>query len=179
MFYWLSTYSRASLSFAGIIIAGLVVWLAVNSTETLAISQLQQTSQARLALYESTLRAAVDRYRYLPYVVARNHEIVNVVTGSGTVDIANQYLQKVNGRSGAAALYVMDRTGKTVAASNWGTPDSFVGQDYSFRPYFTEAFAGQEGFFYGIGVTTGRAGLFISHPISKSGEIFGVVAVNI
>ncbi|PTB84063.1 sensor histidine kinase, partial [Marinobacter vinifirmus] len=179
MFYWLSTYSRASLSFAGIIIAGLVVWLAVNSTETLAISQLQQTSQARLALYESTLRAAVDRYRYLPYVVARNHEIVNVVTGNGTVDIANQYLQKVNGRSGAAALYVMDRTGKTVAASNWGTPDSFVGQDYSFRPYFTEAFAGQEGFFYGIGVTTGRSGLFISHPISKSGEIVGVVAVKI
>jgi len=179
LFYWLSTYSRASLSFAGIIIAGLVVWLAVNSTETLAISQLQQTSQARLALYESTLRAAVDRYRYLPYVVARNHEIVNVVTGNGTVDIANQYLQKVNGRSGAAALYVMDRTGKTVAASNWGTPDSFVGQDYSFRPYFTEAFAGQEGFFYGIGVTTGRSGLFISHPISKSGEIVGVVAVKI
>ena len=89
MFYWLSTYSRASLSFAGIVIAGLVVWLAVNSTGNLAISQLQQTAQARLALYESTLRAAVDRYRYLPYVVARNHEIVDVVTGNGTVDIAN------------------------------------------------------------------------------------------
>ncbi|RCK35214.1 C4-dicarboxylate ABC transporter [Thalassospira xiamenensis] len=179
MFYWLSTYSRASLSFAGIVIAGLVVWLAVNSTGNLAISQLQQTAQARLALYESTLRAAVDRYRYLPYVVARNHEIVDVVTGNGTVDIANQYLQKVNQRSGAAALYVIDRSGNTVAASNWNTPDSFVGQNYSFRPYFTEAFAGQEGFFYGIGVTTGRSGLFISHPIAKSGEIVGVVAVKL
>lgn len=179
LFYWLSTYSRASLSFAGIVIAGLVVWLAVNSTGNLAISQLQQTAQARLALYESTLRAAVDRYRYLPYVVARNHEIVDVVTGNGTVDIANQYLQKVNQRSGAAALYVIDRTGNTVAASNWNTPDSFVGQNYSFRPYFTEAFAGQEGFFYGIGVTTGRSGLFISHPIAKSGEIVGVVAVKL
>ena len=179
MFYWLSTYSRASLSLAGIIIAGLVVWLAVNSTGTLTISQLQQTSQARLALYESTLRAAVDRYRYLPYVVARNNETVDVVIGNGSVDIANHYLQKVNERSGAAALYVIDRTGNTVAASNWGTPDSFVGQNYSFRPYFTEAFAGQEGFFYGIGVTTGRSGLFISHPIAKSGKIVGVVTVKL
>ncbi|WP_404423981.1 cache domain-containing protein [Thalassospira australica] len=179
MFYWLSTYSRASLSLAGIVIAGLVVWLAVNSTGNLAISQLQQTAQARLALYESTLRAAVDRYRYLPYVVARNHEIVNVVTGNGSADIANQYLQKVNDRSGAAALYVMDKTGNTVSASNWGTADSFVGQDYSFRPYFTEAFAGGEGFFYGIGVTTGRSGLFISHPISRDNEIVGVVAVKL
>ena len=179
MFYWLSTYSRASLSLAGIAIAGLAVWLAVTSTGNIAIDQLQQTARARLALYESTLRAAVDRYRYLPYVVSRNHDIADIVSGNGNADITNRYLEKVNERSGAAALYVMDHTGTTVAASNWNTPDNYLGKNYGFRPYFKESLAGQDGFFYGIGVTTGRSGLFISHPISKDGEIIGVVAVKL
>ncbi|MFH1805989.1 MAG: ATP-binding protein [Pseudomonadota bacterium] len=179
MFHWLVSYSRASLSLVGLAVAGLVVWLAVNATGNLTIGQLQQTAQARLALYESTLRAAVERYRYLPYVVSRNHEVIDIVSGARQAAIANQYLKQVNDRSGAAALYVMDIDGMTVAASNWGTPDSFVGNDYGFRSYFRDAASGGEGFFFGIGVTTGRSGLFISHPILKNGTIIGVVTVKI
>jgi two-component system C4-dicarboxylate transport sensor histidine kinase DctB len=157
----------------------LVIWLAVSSTGNLTISELQSTGQARLALYDSSLRAAVDRYRYLPYVVARHHQVIDAIQNPELTQTANLYLQRVNERSGAAALYVLDRTGRTVASSNWDTPESFVGEDYSFRPYFRQSFAGDEGFFFGIGVTTGRAGLFISNPIRGDDEIIGVVVVKL
>ncbi|RCK48847.1 C4-dicarboxylate ABC transporter [Thalassospira profundimaris] len=179
MFYWLRNFSRASLTFAGTLISALVVWLAVSSTGNLTIRELQSTGQARLALYDSSLRAAIDRYRYLPYVVARHHQVIQAISDPQTAQIANLYLERVNNRSGAAALYVLDRTGVTVASSNWNTPDSFVGEDYSFRPYYSLALAGNEGFFFGIGVTTGRAGVFISNPIFQNGEIIGVVVVKL
>lgn len=164
-------------------IAGLFVWLAVSSTGNLTISELEKTAQARLALYDSSLRAAIDRYRYLPYVVSRHHQVIDAVSGVGNANTADRYLQQVNERSGAAALYVLDRSGKTIASSNWNTPDSFVGEDYSFRPYFKQSITGAEGFFFGIGVTTGRSGLFISTPIRRNGpidgQIVGVVVVKL
>ncbi|WP_082049904.1 ATP-binding protein [Thalassospira sp. HJ] len=157
----------------------MVIWAAVSSTGNLTIRELESTGEARLALYDSSLRAAIDRYRYLPYVVARHHQVTRAIENPRTAHTANLYLQQVNDQSGAAALYVLDRSGETVASSNWNTPDSFVGEDYSFRPYFNQSLAGQEGFFFGIGVTTGRAGLFISHPIRQSGEVIGVVVVKL
>ena len=66
-------------------IAGLFVWLAVSSTGNLTISELEKTAQARLALYDSSLRAAIDRYRYLPYVVSRHHQVIDAVSGLGNV----------------------------------------------------------------------------------------------
>ncbi|MEQ9347112.1 MAG: ATP-binding protein [Thalassospira sp.] len=167
------------MTFVGTLISALLVWLAVSSTGNLTIRELENTGQARLALYDSSLRAAIDRYRYLPYVVARHHQVIEAILKQGTAHIANLYLQRVNERSGAAALYILDRTGQTVASSNWNTPDSFVGEDYSFRPYFSQSIAGSEGFFFGIGVTTGRAGLFISNPIRQDGEAIGVVVVKL
>ena len=179
IFYWLRNFSRASLTFAGTVISALVVWLAVSSTGNLTIRELETTGQARLALYDSSLRAAIDRYRYLPYVVARHHQVIDAISDPQSAQIANFYLERVNDRSGAAALYVLDKTGMTVASSNWNTPDSFVGEDYSFRPYFSQAIAGNEGFFFGIGVTTGRAGLFISNSIRQNGAVIGVVVVKL
>ena len=61
-------------------------------------------------------------------------------------------------RAGIDAIYLMNASGVTIAASNAGTPQSFLGQDYSFRPYFQTALGGTQGQFYGIGATTGIPG---------------------
>jgi len=41
----------------------------------------------------------------------------------------------------------MDSRGITLAASNWNEESSFVGRDFGFRPYFTQAMAGHLGRF--------------------------------
>jgi C4-dicarboxylate-specific signal transduction histidine kinase len=38
--------------------------------------------------------------------------------------------------------YLIDRDGNTIASSNRNAPDSFVGQNYAFRPYFQRSIKG-------------------------------------
>ncbi|MBW8897469.1 MAG: PAS domain S-box protein, partial [Massilia sp.] len=81
--------------------------------------------------------------------------------------------------TGAAALFLVDRAGLTLAASNWNLPSSFVGQSYRQRPYFEDAVEGRRGIFYGLGLTTGQSGLFIAEPVRADGAILGVIVVKI
>ena len=37
---------------------------------------------------------------------------------------------------GGSDIYLMDLTGMTIAANNFGQPNTFVGNNYAFRPYF-------------------------------------------
>jgi len=76
-------------------------------------------------------------------------------------------------------LYLMSPSGHTLAASNWRAPDTFVGQNYGFRPYFREALAGGSGMFFGVGVTTRVPGFFIAHPVLAEGRVVGVLAVKV
>jgi two-component system C4-dicarboxylate transport sensor histidine kinase DctB len=102
-----------------------------------------------------------------------------LVTEGGSVDRVNRYLEVVNTRAGAAALFVMDARGDTLASSNWADPRSFVGQNYAFRPYFKHAAAGERGEFFAIGVTTGQPGYFMSAPIHGPNGVLGVTVVKV
>ena len=47
----------------------------------------------------------------------------------------NRCPEAVNTRAGSAALHALDAGGQALAASNWQTPDTFVGQNYRKPPY--------------------------------------------
>ncbi len=161
-----------------VILCALGVGAAAWWARDIGLSRAHDTIDERLTLYASTVQSALDRYRYLPYVVARAPAIQRVLA-EGAAEPANRYLDAVATEAGAEALYVMDRDGLTVAASNWRERLSFVGHNYAFRPYFRDAMAGREGGFFAIGVTTGKPGYFISRPIREAGEIIGVAVVKI
>nr|BFE92286.1 hypothetical protein GCM10020185_28220 [Pseudomonas brassicacearum subsp. brassicacearum] len=62
-------------------------------------------------------------------------------------------------------MYLMDPSGKTLAASNWDKHDSFVGRNFAFRPYFIEAMAGRLGRFFGLGTTSAKRGYFFAAAV--------------
>lgn len=170
---------RLPLLVLGLVAMAFAAWAVAGWVTDLTVGQLRATATARLTLYESTLRAAINRYHYLPFVLSRNVEVHKVLTQGGDESALNAYMEALNRKSGAAALYLMDVNGDTLAASNWRTPDSFVGNNYSFRPYFQDALAGESGFFFGIGVTTGLPGLFLSHPVLRGRDVVGVAVVKV
>lgn len=178
MFYWLSTYSRASLSFAGIIIAGLVVWLAVNSTETLAISQLQQHPRPALHFMKAhcaPLSIAIDICPMsLRGIMKSSMSSPETALWILPTSICKGQRPVGRGRTLCHGPNRQNGRGKQL-----GNTRQFRGSGLQFPPLFHRSFRRAGRIFYGIGVTTGRSGLFISHPISKSGEIVGVVAVKI
>lgn len=156
------------------------------TAERIAISGIRATAAERVLLYKSTLNNAVNRLRHLPVVVSQHPAISNLLETNANreqlLQAAHAYLSSVNTASNAAVSYVLDTNGDTIAASNWQENESFVGRNYSFRPYFQNALAGNEGRFFAIGVTTGRAGYFTSRPVFSQAlpeQIIGVVVVKV
>ena len=163
----------------GLFVATVVVWQASRWTYAVEQDSLLATGEERLTLYTGTLRGALSRYAYLPYVLAHNGALQNLLETGNSPGQVNHYLEDLNREAGSDALYVMNAAGLTVASSNWREPLSYVGQNYGFRPYFVDAREGGGGKFFAIGVTTGQPGFFMSHPVRRDGKFLGVTVVKV
>lgn len=157
----------------------LAAWQAASMSERIARDAIAATATERARLYESSIHGALTRFDYIPDMVARYPRVRALLTRTGAARPVNVLLEELAQRSGADVLYVLDRTGMTVASSNWRDAFSFVGKNYGFRPYFRDALAGGRGRFFAVGVTTGRAGLFFSEAVRVDGEIVGVSVVKL
>ncbi|WP_210205902.1 sensor histidine kinase [Hoeflea marina] len=160
-------------------IASLAAWYVAHGA---AISALQAGLEQNLIVTKRAIESEVERFRYLPRVLGEDARIRQLIARPGdgdAVEAANAYLRTVAGQSGAAQLYVLNDAGLTLAASNHDEPGSFVGNSYSFRPYYRDAMAGGEGRYYAIGVTTGRPGYFLSSRLLTRDGIIGVVVAKV
>ncbi|SAK84081.1 sensor histidine kinase [Caballeronia ptereochthonis] len=147
------------------------------------IDELRLNAASRVDRTTSTLKSTLDRYEYLPYLLSHHPVVQNVLDhpDRANVDRANRYLEDLNARAHATVTYLIRAKGICVAASNWNGADSFVGVDYSFRPYFVDAVNGGVGRFFGIGTISTEPGYYISQPVYREGthEILGVAVVKL
>lgn len=142
------------------------------------------TSSARLSLYQESLRSTINRVSHLPRVVVSHPHTVEMLRDGVKGDEINRYLKKVSDKADSAALYILDKNGTTIAASNYDTPETFVGNNYRFRRYFLDAVKNGQATFFAIGVTTGRPGYFLSEAIIDEaiidkGKVLGVAVVKV
>lgn len=145
-----------------------------DATATVRLRSVQQT-RSNLRLLESELQT----YRLLPLMLGEYPD-VRAALASGTVDSAlNDKLATLARRTGAPVIYALDTNGMTIAASNAGQPDSFLGHDYRYRDYFTTAMASGATEFFALGSVSGRPGLYLSRRIERAGRPLGVVVVKV
>ncbi|CUX67584.1 sensor histidine kinase (plasmid) [Agrobacterium tumefaciens] len=157
------------------LLCGLLSW---HVSRSAMINRLDQS----LILSRHALTVEIERFRYLPAVAgedARIRSALRAPDDGAAILSANGYLETLVQTSGATHLYLLDASGVTIAASNWKSPESFMGQDYSFRPYFKDALNGGSGAFYAIGVTTRLPGYFLSARVVLPDGITGIVVVKI
>ncbi len=148
---------------------------------SLSYFQSEEMSKAagRLSLYRSTVTAELERFSHLTYVLARDPFVISGFDAEAS-DGLNTRLAAFAAEAELDAIYLMRPDGLTISASNAGTPATFLGQNYGFRPYFQQALEGTQGRFYGIGATTGLPGYFISDAVrNAAGDVLGVVAIKI
>lgn len=142
-------------------------------------AEVLDRASERLSLYRSTVVAELERFSHLTFVLANDTYVIQTARG-GSTDVLNTRLASFADRAGIDAIYLMDMNGVTQSASNAGTLRSFVGQDYSFRPYFQQALTGSQSQFYGIGATTGIPGYFYAEAVAdEGGTLLGVIAIKI
>ena len=140
--------------------------------------------QARLAATErmranaGRFESELQKYRLLPLVLAGNSDVLLLVQShqAKTARQLNLKLRSLAKDTGIAVIYVIDAEGKTLASSNFDLPESFVGENFAFRPYFREALAGRQSEYFAMGALSGRPGLFFAQRIADGD---GVVVAKI
>lgn len=138
-----------------------------------------QKLEARVSLYRSTLVNALERYQFLPFILSKDPYVIEGAAGKDRQGL-NLRLKTFAQQQGLEAIYLMNEKGITVASSNFDQSLNFIGQDYSFRPYFKTALDGSEGTFFGIGATTSRPGYFIARPVyGNNNKALGVIAIKL
>lgn len=172
----------ATAALAVAVIAAGVLWLTARVTRDSSLRQLLSRDNHALQLYVANIRRELSQYAYLPKLLANDHRVLDLLDDprdGHSRAIADHYLEFVAQASGAAAIYIMTRQGLTLASSNWNKPDSFVGQNYGFRPYFQQAMDGKLGRYYALGTSSGLRGYYFAYPVRAHGRISGVVTVKV
>lgn len=150
--------------------------------QQVAIQSLDAAASHRLDVFRASFFTPVERFEYLPDLLAAHPVIIDTLERQGDAKsqaALNTFLQNANDKAASAAVYVMNRDGLTVASSNWTSEHSFVGKNFSYRPYFQEALQGKVGRFYGVGSVTGVPGFFLAYAVRNRNAIIGVVSVKI
>ncbi|MFP2770219.1 sensor histidine kinase [Oceanisphaera sp. KMM 10153] len=160
----------------------LLAFTLYNTAYMQAMERIREQADANLSRYIVSLQHQLDRHRDLPRLLASQQQLIHLLENPGNVqsiETANRYLARVNDTMGATDSYVLGTDGITLAASNWGQHHSFIGNDYSFRPYFQQAMEGGAGRYFALGNTSRVRGYFFSYPVFRSAQIIGVVVVKV
>jgi two-component system C4-dicarboxylate transport sensor histidine kinase DctB len=133
-----------------------------------SVEQLRRTSLQRLDFLTAVTGQTLQKHESMPYLLSQQGELIDLLehpNEASHVRSVNEYLKRVQGKTGPLVVYLLNDKGTALASSNWNEPGSFIGQDYSFRPYFLQAMQGRPGRFYGVGTTTNEPGYFLSYPL--------------
>lgn len=171
-------YNRWIIPSIMLLAAVLIIWRVAVFTEARTLDRTRRTGETRIALYAASLHDALERYRHIPYILARDQRILALLRQEESQVKVNPHLEDFALTAGVM-IYVMNDAGDTVASSNWRTEQNLVGSNFAFRPYFQDARDGRSGSYYTVGFRTRKPGFFISYPVLDTGRLLGVVVVKV
>ncbi|AZC22012.1 MULTISPECIES: sensor histidine kinase [Pseudomonas] len=159
-----------------------LLWPLEHLAERYYRNELTSQNSQTLDLYVANLLGTLHRYEVLPQILGdlpALRALLGAPDDGVTQGNANRLLKNISAQTGAEVMYLMDTSGKTLAASNWDKHDSFVGRNFAFRPYFSEAMAGRLGRFFGLGTTSAKRGYFFAAAVREGERMLGVLVVKV
>jgi two-component system C4-dicarboxylate transport sensor histidine kinase DctB len=173
--YLLAVGLVALMLLAGLAMLGIERAVRVNA---LAEARDEATNQA--ALLAAGLESELNKFSLVPSVLAVDPEVADLLGGAGSGSaVLNRRLAALAQQTKAAAIYLMDARGTTLASSNWDRPDSFVGSTYGFRDYFRGALRDGTASEFALGTVSRRPGLYLAQRVGPADAPVGVVAVKV
>jgi two-component system, NtrC family, C4-dicarboxylate transport sensor histidine kinase DctB len=178
------TISSARLAMfvvAATLLGALLIWAVGALVEQRAMDALRTRATASAALHAAVLRSELDKQRALPLVLADDADLkAALITRSpARLNALSRKLEALGAQARAAAVYVITADGVTAAASNWRLPTSFVGSDYRFRPYFTDALRQGYAEQFALGTVSRKPGLYLARRVNGAAGSLGVIVVKL
>lgn len=158
------------------------LWPVAHWAERHALIQLQERSMQVLSLVIEAARGTLVKHESTPSLLARNPVLLRSLDGNATareIQLVNEELAQFAEQTGALDIYLMDAQGTTVAASNWALPRSFVGRNFSYRPYFQQAMKGEAAQYFALGTTSKERGYYFAYPIRSGGKVAAVAVTKV
>lgn len=160
----------------------LILWLTAHWSRQIALENLQQQNQHQLKLFVANLEGQLEKYEFLPELLATNSLLLNFLQNPNdlnSINALNRYLETINEVANASDTYLMNADGWTIAASNWLSERPFIGHNFSYRPYFQEAMQGKLGRYFALGSTSNKRGYYFAYPVRDKEKIQGAVVMKI
>jgi diguanylate cyclase (GGDEF)-like protein len=138
--------------------------------------------------YGMLLQSEIEKQRLVPYILANDPDVIAALVpgphqGAAALQAAraalDQKLLLLCTGTTAGVIYVLDKTGLSVAASNFNEKDSFVGTNYAFRPYYVITRARGDDEYFAAGIISHLPGLFVAHRVMWDGQFVGIVVVKV
>ncbi|MBX2880148.1 MAG: GHKL domain-containing protein [Granulosicoccus sp.] len=159
-----------------------IFWSVSTWTRQVAFHSLETQAKDALQVYSGGLASEVGKFRELPQILSRHQSFKDLLAApEDTAMLAkvNGELAEFNVISNTLATYILNNQGRVIASSNWHRPDSFIGEDLSFRPYFKDAIRFGYDAYFAIGTTAGKRGYYFSSAINLDDKKAGVVVVKV
>lgn len=176
---------RRLLTVGGAALAALALMVALDrvadyAARRWAVAQVAASAETAAALRVAVLRSEVDKQRSLPVVLAQDPEVRGALEAPDTArfDALDRRLDALAEDARTGVIYLIDAEGHTVAASNYRTPESFLGSDYGFRPYFRNALAEGRAEHFAFGTVSRKPGLYLAQRVEAQGRVLGVLVLK-
>lgn len=160
----------------------ILIYETVTYTRSGVLDDIRISSAHTLNLVVENLNGELARFQALPHLLAADPTYRKLWDNEKTAADQrriNLLLEKNKNITGALDLYIMNTKGLTIAASNWQSSRTFIGSNFSFRPYFQQAMQGSLGRYFALGTTSLERGYYFSYPIREKGRILGVMVCKI
>lgn len=136
-------------------------------------------AQQRLINVAAQFEVEVDKYKFLTRHLAFHSGVLSALQQPKSGESLNLILEQLNAELGSDVIFLINPQGNTIGSSNWRQEDSFIGENYSFRPYFSEALGGESFNFFALGTKSGKRGYFFSHAVQHEGRVIAVLVVKV
>ncbi|MEZ9545874.1 MULTISPECIES: sensor histidine kinase [Vibrio] len=155
-------------------------FMAVQFQEKIVTQQLNEAANKANLQIDSEL----DKFKQIPNLLSHDPRLLSYFDSSPQTDKIsaaqlNQLLFEWSNQSQADTIYIHDPSGTVVASSNYQKPRTFVGENFSFRPYFASAIQGNNTHYVALGARSNVRGYFLSSPLYVENDIVGVITVKV
>ncbi len=165
---WRSNTARGVL--AAVLIA-CAAYIGFQTAPQFYMAEGAARANATLALTVQALDGHLRRFEQVPTLLAESDGVRRVLQDPSDPVARltlNRWLYEKKAKIDALDIYIMTPDGTTIAASNYDRKDSFIGQNFSYRPYFQGALQGKLGRYYAVGTTSGVRGYYFAAPVRSS-----------
>jgi two-component system C4-dicarboxylate transport sensor histidine kinase DctB len=144
----------------------------LHLVEQRGIAQETDAARTDMQMRAALITSEIARFRLLPIALADDRDVVAAIKGDGQArEALDRKLESLVRTTGAPNIYVVGTDGRAIAASNWRSPQSFVGSDYSNRRYVRDALVRGDASNFAMGSVSRRPGLYIAQRTEAGGVV--------